>query len=765
MAKNRQWKSVTPFYLLRVDPFYNKKISDARYDGLVPSEKTFFKEKDGLFVKPSSEEARRRDKEIRDRIKGHIDNQIICIKGYAGCGKSIYVQKLMFDFFPKANSFKNNTYNLKFRHVKRDSVHQLDIGAGTSRDDIKYRYIDGLSRLISNSIAEDRSIFTFFREMIIDNDNAIKHIDNKLIIKKEFIESSSIFDGISSNTDVLRKTLRNELETYDMSILFAIDCLWRMAMHAVYKRNHPRSDRKSMFIIAFDNLDAIDDIDQSREFIRALCRFRTNLDECQYYLHQNQKKYHISTFTFIVTCRNVTWGRLRLSEYADDDDDGTITSNLYDVDISKFFEYTEIVEKRIDYYTILAGTNKDAENIIADMNFIKEFNRMRYVRERFKPLFNYNYRKCIEVITECINNDYSYMKEAISLSRKHDLFSRDDAVYSGSSSVFFRCVFDYLKDHNLYDSSIMDLVDLNQRYSNNADNKQLTSIARVVLTYIYNECKAHSTGRTRTDQILEYFDGVYTPEDICHTLLALFERNSAWRRPINFSSRPLREFYEKEDLEHQIQLYKQHLRDNPEEFTKFEICKAGEEYIEFIIAHFEFYASRIACEQYPIPPLFSTNSLKYCVSEGKYYFEIACEEVLSAVKECCIKLTKFNKNVLSAKELGEDDYLLEPIIKRTGRNNPQLHEERVIFCHIYFLESYREYVINTYRYLDPSIPRNLFNRKMVAFITQYLDLYDEYVFSKRRYQITQELRQKIRKIDQSRYNDIETKIECETYNK
>lgn len=751
MAKHKNWKNVSSSFLLKLDPFYNRKINDS--EEFVPSEHVFFRK---LYISPSSINGSVAiDNEIKSKIKGRTKNLVVCIKGYAGSGKSVYIQKLMHDFYPRNDNFARNTYNLNF---KKQSIHRLEIGAGTSSNDITSRYVDDLSSCIANGIKYDRNVFSLFCTIVANNDDAIRYIDNGLELHDKFIHADSVNDCLDKSCDEIKNVLRLELKQYDLSILFAIDCLWRIAFYA-YEQQYSRNTFKdAMFFICFDNLDAIDDVDMCRDFIKCMCEFRTNLDECMYLLNKDHPEYHIKTFTFIITCRNVTWGRLHLSEYAEDDDAGDISAHLCDYDISSFYEYVDIVESRIKYFSTMVGKNHHAIQILSEMDTIRKLNSMLYVRERFKPLFNYNYRKCIDVISTILRTSAPYLEEAIQLADGHDLFSQSDAVYSGSSSIFFRLVFEYFKDRKLFGYDIMGLVDLDTPYNDDCENRILTSQARIILMYLYNESKKYNGGRTRLDQIFEYFEPVYSLTDICDTIYNLFARNTAWRRPINFSKRPLTEHKEKDDLYEQMEEYKANGKQNPSKFTKFEICKAGEEYIEFVIAHFEFFSCRASEPDHYLPPLFCKESCSYDPIEDKYQFEETCAAVIDAVSGCCKKLSVFNQKIMDAKGLDKESYLKEPIIKKTGRNKPQLHEERVIFCHIYHLESYRQYLINCFYQDESDIFRADINKRLVQIIQKYIDLYKEHIISSPRDKVIKTLEHKRTTIELSGYLDFITKI-------
>lgn len=750
--KRMAWNKVTSTLLLKIDPFYNNKINDS--EEFVPSEKTFF---NNMYADLCSD-AISTDKQIQNKIKERTRNLVICIKGYAGCGKSVYVQKVFYDRYPKLRSFRENTYSLKLH-----SLHRLEIGVGTSEDDIASRYRDGLSVIITEGICSNPDVYDVFCKIVFDNSDAIKYIDNSYLIHDSFITSSSINSCIEKIkreelcSEQLRNAVRLEIKKYTIPNLLALDCLWRISIHAnAYmsgKRKSQYSD--SMFFICFDNLDAIDNIDLCRNFISQLCEFRSNLDACLFELNRHHKEYNVKTFVFFVTCRSVTWGRLNLSEYAEDDDSGDISSHLCDFDISNFYSYTDIIQHRLDYYDRLAGNDYIATRLVDEIKLIHKLNGMNYIRERFKPLFNYNYRKCVDVISYILQNNKTMLEEAIQLAR-HDYYSPDDDVYSGSSSMFFRLVFDYFQKSLLFEK--MDLIDVDTPYEDSLENRTLTSQSRIILTYLYNEASRSGRGKTRLDQLFDYFSGIYSANDICEIIYNLFLRNSCWRRPINFSKRPLKEHYEKEDLYTQLEYYNSGIR-TASNFTKFEICKAGQEFVEFVAAHFEFFACRCSLENQYYPPLFSQKSMEYNETLDRYMFERTCEAVIEALKNCCRKLNDFNRNVMDAKSIDLNSYLNEPINKKTEKTGaPQLHEERLIFCHIFHIEAYRHYIINQYMEKAAIDKKRDINRRLVSIVEKYLILHDE-VMSRQRQKVASVMRSKIGIIKEKEYLDFDTKIE------
>lgn len=757
MRKN--WKNASASSLLRMDPFCRTYSNEMQ--PFVPSRSEFFRK---LYVEPSNKESVQIiDKSIRDAINARTQNLVLCIKGYAGCGKSVYIQRLLHDYVKRGQTENCVPYDLgplgdeEEYSLNKANVHCLDIGAGTSSDDIRSRYTEDISRMIAKGIEYDADIYTELCNIVITNPDAINHIDGKGQIQREFVEIDSIKDCLLNGYSQIHNAVKEQLRQFDIPLLLAVDCLWRISCYLVDKKKKRLKSVNAHYFICFDNLDAIDDIEQCNGFIKKLCMFRRNLGACQILLNGNNHMYDIKHFVFIVACRTVTWGKLSLSEFVFDDEQGEIGNHLRDYDISEFFEYVDIVEKRIAHYKRSAGHSSQATKVIGEMDIIKRLNKMLYVRQRFKPLFNYNYRKCIEVITKILENWKPYIDEAIDLADECDGAS-GDGVFSGSSAIFFRTVFEYLKKNHLFESRIMGLVGIDDPTTPDADPIQLTSLARILLQYIYNRINIDRWEMCRLDQIFRYFESIYPLREVRDMIDHLFKRNTAWRRPINIVKQPFAKEYEQATLEQQEWIYHNAEEPDYDRFIAFNICSSGKEYLQFVIAHFEFFACRASRELDELPPLFSQKSHKDIQENQRYRFEDTCDIVLHSVEMCCEKLCMFNNVVMSVKNLSLDEYMKEPIVRRTYRNNPQLHEERIIFCHIYYLESYRDYLINHCYSTAPVDRRKDLNRRVVTYIERYLDLYDRYVKTTERDQVAKKLRNKVQIIVDSDYEDFKTTI-------
>lgn len=102
-------------------------------------------------------------------------------------------------------------------------------------------------------------------------------------------------------------------------------------------------------------------------------------------------------------------------------------------------------------------------------------------------------------------------------------------------------------------------------------------------------------------------------------------------------------------------------------------------------------------------------------------------------------------------------FLNQPFIARTHSNNKQLHEERLVFNHIAYLEVYRRYAIKIRKTNQDKI--NI-NKILVESIELYLELYFKYInnIDSQRLDIAKALKSKIETIKLSEYSDLDTKI-------
>ena len=775
MPKSKDWKNVSASFLLKLDPFYNN--NNENFDVFIPIEKVFFNR---LYIEPVPlPEVKEINNNIHKKILNASENLIICIKGYAGCGKSVYVQKIIYDLYPKEFNFEKNAVDFgKLAYNLNDSksiIHKLEEGSGSSSDDILFKYIDDVSLMMANDIKNIEGSFDLFKQMVNSNDEAIKHIDVALKIHDNFLNNKAIKKCLNfTENNIIRETFRRELKKYQLPLIFAIDCLWRISVYNKLLKSDKKINNKSLFIICFDNLDAIDNIDKVTEFISKLCNFKQGLDSCYGQLKRDNKDMKLPYFSFFVTCRNITWGRMHLSEYAEDK---VSTNGEYycDFDISNFYNYVDIVKKRLEYFEKISNKKDYANKVISEIKLINKLNSLKYVQERFKPLFNYNYRKCIEVIDKIKNN--IYMDEAIQMIESN-YSGKDnvsvDGVYSGSSSIFFRLVFDYFKEKNLFNKNRLGLVDLsldNNDVNDNNDiiikNYHLTSQTRVILTYLYNQSKKNN-GRMHLNEVFEYFEGIYNLEDVCHSINCLLTRTEAWRRPIYFSSHPLNHNDSIESLLNELDTYKREKeRATKSKYLKLEVCKAGEEYIEFVISHFEFFSCRLSDSLMELPPLFSNKSLEFNIDKNEYMFETTCKIVKRAVQKCCDNLLEFNENVRRAKKQTKEEYLSGALNKKTGHEKPQLHEERVIFYHIFHIESYRRYILD-FKSDEMGFTNEKkieLNKRLVTIIEDYLVLHNNKIEDLQRRWIEKSMLKKVNMIKQSAYTDFKTIIESDIKDK
>ena len=173
----------------------------------------------------------------------------------------------------------------------------------------------------------------------------------------------------------------------------------------------------------------------------------------------------------------------------------------------------------------------------------------------------------------------------------------------------------------------------------NKNVSQLTSLSRLILTYMYNAKSSDSTCQAvSTRELFENLSCVYSSDEICSCLSQMLarDRSDTWRRPIYYFKNAISSnIYA--NLNSQYEDYQN--KRNSMKFSELQICECGTTYIEQIVSEFEFFSNRIN----------PSNSSLYIVHE-KEKLERIISDVYSAVKCCCVDIERFNKSLYRTNE-------------------------------------------------------------------------------------------------------------------
>jgi len=372
------------------------------------------------------------------------------IEGYAGCGKSTLVQHILYMVLNNPN-YEYSYYNYDVGTFPEDDTQNQD----NSIDFIKYSIMHGLKDQIISILdrKEGRDILDKFLFLLAD-DEAVQKLDRTLKIKKKFASNFvSAAEAVLKNNDqrskddkidTLKLVIEEQLDSLSTYQLLCVDYLWRLAQCLVDFSTY----RKYMYV-CYDNLDSIMNYDLLCGFKDKLIIFRDNLNEYISKLNSNiktkKKSYgnnvnKIGSFVIFATFRKITAIRAtsRNTEMLDD----TILNEKYIkvIEVSKQYEFTRIVHKRIDHFSKkLKTTNicgRNTKNLIAQMKAVDELKKMAFVKNTYSGLWNNNLGSCSNVLSDLIVYYNFEIGKCIELC-KENIDGKDKYIYYGASSLFF----------------------------------------------------------------------------------------------------------------------------------------------------------------------------------------------------------------------------------------------------------------------------------------------------------------------------------------
>lgn len=706
--------------------------------------------------------------EMCDRLNDFTESKAYFITGYAGCGKSVLIQKLLYDLGLK-DTLRRNTYEL---------VHNFEGVFGIGLKGILELQIRKLSSIMSDDCLSKKQNYSQLRYNMIQQFSASEKlmvseaIYNKLV---RFSQSRAINDVPFSNRGKLSTCLRAELKALfanDMNTdvceriqgVILLDCLWRNIMS---RREH---DYKARSYIVYDNLDLVEGNPNTvLDFISCVFSVIEKINDGGIFEDTFPSAL---PFKFIIAARKVTYAQLQGRIQRDAAD----ISRFYErKDISDFYSFSDIFLNRAKYLKKRKEEERPLKltDSIGKMENIERMSNTKFVNTKFKQMFNFNYRACIDELSRLNGNDLSKKIEPlISHVPPVDADPDDDnyefVTHSGASSLFLRAVLDDFDSTNLFEE--YQLVEIENTLNKNLSElpiTKLTSLTRIILTYLYNDkikkANTKSEKGVSLSSIFDYFENIYTPHEITEIVIKLQGKNRKWRRPI-FVKRIDLEKWKTSDISEALSRMRDlYIHDKAQgmvifsdEYAEIEICDAGMTYVDFISAHFEFFSLR----KKGLDPLFSVVNP---VSEGEgFLFESIIADTINSARLCISRLAEFNNRVINLKGFRSyADYLNSPLVGSTRKGNKQFHEERILFQHIYLIEDYRQFIVNKDRIKENPALRKRANEKLVKAIREYLNLLEgiSYIWEYRR-DIKKALCAKTKRIEDSRYVDFSTRIEA-----
>ncbi len=687
---------------------------------------------------------------VNDKILTSSNQSLCVIQGYAGCGKTTFVNSILRKI-EKENIYLKY-YNFYIGYVKNASENTFISSSIFSKlveqiikelckddgmniyDEFTALFASDLSELspILNKIftpmfSKDALLYTYAQK-IYDNKNA--HNIEKF--EKDFrVQISRAYDAKCNNT--LRK-FGNKVENEDMlDILLFIDYLWRCSVYLV--RNSTDDINQ---IVVYDNLDIIDNHYLVAKFIDTLRSVLGN-----YTKYKNSSEQHLPVFKVILTVRKITYASVsRFAEVGSNE----MNQHVLDVeflDISNLYVPYNIIKHKANILlenidTYLPEDAECRESVEYFLTEILSIPNEMFTDIRFADLLNHNVRACINMMDQVIN----------STSYKKYLNCGPHANASYRTSIWIHIICTILKTKKVWENLGYNLSSFNKRSSP-------TTLSRMILTYLSNRrtgCMKNIQGFTSSDisfkEIVETFEkipfGEFDAQDsweekvapsleanhslkdsrqtIVLNIAKMLQRNNSteeielWRRPLYYTHNafPILD----------INIIQQTLLDQIQNFsnadkkiTSFCITDEGYTFVEKIATHFEFYSVRY--NNYTTKPI--------CCIEDENELNELIERVYTEVKRCSIKQIWLMNFYMNKYHISKNNYIKLWFHPRTDNFEPQLHVVRTIYDHINYLNNYRNYLYELYGKNDEKFQP--LNYCLVGWIGKYLDLYREYFFS------------------------------------
>lgn len=740
MAVTTTWESSSISDFLKADPFAQEvliKYRDQKRSYPIMDKEAFFSEiytdiADGS-VKVMNGNARGYKKQSYETWLADVRNTqnslVVFIEGYAGCGKTIFVQ----------NFLKNqlNTLDYDFHY------YNYDIGAYYDNQNtyrIKAAIVECFLRQIQKCVLEGRSdIIAKLKELASQPE--IAFIDSGSELYYQFTNTTAFDDAIRELADInnneknnktFRSAMHEQLSQLNLEQVLALDYLFRIAKYIVMKQEN------DIIYICYDNMDAIENFDELVMFDNTLISIRRNID-C--YINKTQHNFgdqFIPHFVILATYRKITVAKVDLRQHSERCDDFNEDNRfVFYLDLSHAYNYVDMVVRRRDYYErITKERGIDASRLMSALNEVVMLSKIHFVNKKFSNLWNNNYRTSSDILQTVFTEYENEVKMCVDLlNSNQDGYNETFGSHYGASAVFLNLVYKVFYAFGLWGQDYSAFVPRSAEKMEDS-TACITSLPRLVLTYIANAKDRTGVNKpVSSKELFEEFKILFSSDEICSCLANMLTRNkkNTWRRPIYYHRNAIND-------NQQIikELKKQWLAHNSDcinefnDYSEFLLCECGYEFVERIFSEFEFFSTGI----------YGENHLAlYLLSSIEEVVEII-DRVFKVVECCCINMMIFKERYIRETGITNSQFVCLAINPRTFSGSPQLYAERTIFSHISYIDHYRCFLMKRTKE-KKQVER--INALILERIEKYLEIYKKYILpvDSKRSEIADRMNQKI----------------------
>lgn len=353
MSNTKSWEKISLEDILRVDSYGQQiyiydSVTETRYK-LIRDNREFFTQiyadtSNNIIDIVDGSQINHHKILLEDWISediGKTENSlVIFIEGYAGCGKSTFVQYLL------SKQLKNYNYEYEY--------YNYDIGANSDKgksDRIVAAIREGFIWQLIKCLSQNKKyVIDKFKELISQKE--IKYLDSEFGIYNEFINVDTFDQAISyykrnKDEDKFRSSLHKQLKGFSCTQILALDYVFRLSYYITSDKHD-----NSLLYVCYDNMDSIENSRELKKFANILVSMRKNIDE---YINETYKNYHgmmMPHFVIITTYRKITAAKIESSIHCERIDDySEYNQYIQYVDASHFYSYYDIIEKREEYFS------------------------------------------------------------------------------------------------------------------------------------------------------------------------------------------------------------------------------------------------------------------------------------------------------------------------------------------------------------------------------------------------------------------------------
>lgn len=773
--------------LVTDDMFWGKEDKDGLYldYSLIKNRKIVIT--DGISQRRSSHilQAHLCDQWLQEKIINLNESKVYVFQGYAGCGKTTFMN-----------------YLLRKRKIDIDSFY-IDIGKRWAYPEEPYMFfcetLNEFDRYLDNIIhvkTTRNKVWDKFIELgtdldIADLDTQLPNIIAQFIKIKDDSNWNTLRINIhgylnetfnNKNNNVKGFTSKNGDIWHNQGQTQTIVALFILLICANFLATDERNLSSQSYILIFDNLDVITDPALSAENVLTLWGVMHR------FMHYKSKKNknQLPNFGIFITVRKVLYSHI--TSHLPDLEMG-INYNSYFIkvcDISDLYLSQDILEHRVSYWT----KNVDDEDIVYKLTQLGEITSIHAktplleyedsieLEESYEihssinldAFFNHNYRALSNVLAVFLDDD-KYTKNFLAdfdsashskewqkvatlvfelslLYKRSTVWNRMGFGCEDFSSIDYPTTLNRLILNYLYISKCGQAL---YSYSNNRknipidDHVSLRNIIRMFegVNFVFIDKDLND------EQIAKEYqanDSLITRKLILERLADMCARNTGvfhsdaygydpdndelWRRPLYF--------VDGVKLSHTAAAYielktyfEEAVDSGRDDQIFFSITDEGYVLIHDIVANFEFYSARY-CKSLEARPLHQATSTEE--------IDNLITPVYNAVELCCKRHNLYMERYMEQYIIDKNEYLNQFFHPRTkprfkSQNKvrkmlsefsfrPQLHIVRVIYAHI----DYFNRIKNLFSKSNSS-ENQLMCKNLTNWIETYLNLYETYFYN------------------------------------